>query len=228
MSSKTMGGEVDNEMVMSFQTSYNQWCTRFGVERIAACDAHVTKMSASLLSGKNCVTKLSLRRCGVTNVQAVALAEALSRFPIFTKIDLRDNRLTDEGAAALGQAMRTQCSIMHQHYERLTSHTSVTLNQWSYGKVSLLQKLKLQGNCVYDPPLLASLKQQCLVSSEFNSLARLRYMVYSMSRTENRSGVTAEATTTTTVSLHLGTSICKKLGVSNPKKFLYPPGVHET
>jgi hypothetical protein len=73
------GGMINSDMVNGFQKSYTMWSKRFGVQRISEIDVMLKKMIAQLHFEKPCPTKLILKKCGVTNVQAVALAEALAK-----------------------------------------------------------------------------------------------------------------------------------------------------
>ena len=224
LSSKIMGGEPDRDMIVAFQNSYTKWSKKFRVQRIVACDTFVTKMLTKVDASKSPDTKLIVRKQGVTNVQAVALAEALSRYPIFAKIDLRDNRLTDEGSAALAQAMRIQCVILHaSHMHSSEDVDGSPSNKWNRGKVVLLQKIKLDGNCVYDEKLLSNLSKQAKASHDFNLIARVRYMTYDTCESE---GIATSHHST--VPLNTAIVICKKLKIKNARSFLYPPGVHET
>ena len=230
MSSKFMGGHVGSDMLKNFDRAYTLWSRRLGVVRVPEADLHLDKMATALRTGAFAPTKLVLRKCGVTNVQAVALAEALSEYPVLSKLDLRDNRLTNEAAAALQQAMRTQCIRFIRHNEAaiedpagrdikevlgLESKEQRGLRtDWLHGRLVLLQKIKLSGNCVYDKPLVNGLQEQCDSSELFNIMVRARFLVYHRQENQILTGGHVEVNVADAI------AVCKKMSVPRPREFV--------
>jgi Leucine-rich repeat (LRR) protein len=236
MSSKYMGGHVGAAMLSSFECAYSEWSARLGVARVPEADLHLAKMGACIRAGRvPACTKLVLRKCGVTNVQAVALAEALAEFPVLSKLDLRDNRLTNEAAAALQQAVRTQCVRYIRHNDAAIEDPAgrdIKLalglemqeekrlrTDWLHGGLVLLQKIKIGGNCVYDKPLLRSLQAQCDSAEKFNVMVRARFLVYQKQEGQILTGGHVEVAAPDAV------AVCKKLSVPQPKAFVGEGGI---
>jgi hypothetical protein len=90
--------------ISSFWKHVTQACAASRCEPPAALQKQIDKAGRK----KKQIACLKLRRANITDGQARAIAAALEAVPIVAELDLRENRISDEGAAALMGVMQQQ------------------------------------------------------------------------------------------------------------------------
>ena len=114
-----------------------------------------------------------LKGADITNSQAIALALTLRMFPFISQIDFSNNRIKDEGAAALLQTMR---------FQLLSAYNSVDCTSCS-NVILFDDKISLTKTC-------SSCRKRVMYCIVTVSVTYLTYLIYF-------SNETFDSTTTT-------------------------------
>ena len=161
-----------------------------------------------LVQDNDRVRKLSIAHKELKTPQAIALAEALLRFPVTSKLNLSDNLLNEDAAAALLACMRSQMVMFMVGLARQLGHDSnlapVDREQLHVEKASrtevpsfsiatfLLKVIKLDGNGVRDEDLLRLLNEHKGFGETLNLFAEVRYAFESSVRSHVLGATSAE------------------------------------
>lgn len=189
--------------IKRFREVYGRYADKQHVESPACFERSIYKA----ISCQKELHSLDFRQEDVTDPQIIALAETLIDLPMVSSLDLRDNKITDEGAKAILEVLRLQI-ITAKTPQRTDPKTKKVIPQVAPPEFTrFVTSVNLKGNDI-SADVLQELAQYCDILRREDKRLEIRASLNQIDRTSD--GLIDEEDLRSVLKLLTGTEPSKK------------------